>query len=175
MALYYLCQWAIVALITYIPYRWLYTRKIQRNYPPGPRPLPIVGSLRDFPAAGVPEFQHWLKHKDVYGPISSVTVLGMTLVLVHDKKAAHDLLEQSATKTSGRPSMVFANQLCGYESITLCQGYTSTFRLHRKLLHRELGTKVAAAQFQDTQEIEVGRQLVRALNEPEKWLDHFKT
>ena len=71
--------------------------------------------------------------------------------------------------------MTFANKLCGYESIVLCQGYTSTFRRYRKLLHQELGTKVSAAQFRDAQEVEVNRQLVRALQEPVKWLEHFKT
>ena len=101
--------------------------------------------------------------------------MGMTLVLVHDKRAAHELLEQAASKTSGRPTMVMANKLCGYESIVLCQGYNSTFRRYRKYLHRELGTKVSAAQFRDVQEFEVKRQLVRTLNEPEKWLDHCKT
>lgn len=99
----------------------------------------------------------------------------MTLVIIHDQKLAHHLLEQTASKTSGRPEMVFANKLCGYESIVLCQGYTSTFRHYRKLLHQELGTKVLAAKFEDAQEVEVNRQLVRALNEPQKWLEHYKT
>jgi hypothetical protein len=123
----------------------------------------------------LPEYQHWLRHKDLYGPISSVTLLGTTLVIIHDKKAAYDLLEKTSIKTSGRPSMTFANKLCGYERIVLCQGYNSTFRQYRKLLHQDLGTKVSAAQFQDAQEVEVNRQLVRVLNEPDKWLEHLKT
>lgn len=99
----------------------------------------------------------------------------MTLVTIHDKKVAHELLEQSSSKTSGRPTMVMANKLCGYESIVPCQSYNPTFRRCRKLLHQELGTKVSAAEFRGVQETEVNRHLVRALNEPEKWLEHFKT
>jgi hypothetical protein len=116
-----------------------------------------------------------MTHKDLYGEISSVTVLGTTLVLVHNKQMAHELLEKMASKTSGRPTMVMANKLCGYEAIVVCQGYTPKFRRYRKYLHQELGTKVSAARFGDIQETEVGRQLVRALNEPGKWLDHCKT
>lgn len=135
----------------------------------------MLGNIKDFPPDGTPEHLHWLKHKDLYGGISSVTVMGMTLVIVHDKKMAHDLLDQTAGKTSGRPTMVMANKLCGYESIVVCQGYNPMFRRYRKFLHQELGTKVTAAQFRGAQESEVGRQLVRALREPEKWLEHYKT
>jgi hypothetical protein len=170
-----LLQWSIISLATYVVYRYVSTQGARRNLPPGPKPLPIVANIQDFPPANVPEFQHWLKHKDLYGSISSITVLGMTLVIIHDKKVAHDLLEQNAIKTSGRPTMVFANQMCGYEAILLCRGYNDAFRHQRKLLHRELGTVVSAAQFRDVQGLEVNRQLVRALNEPEKWLEHFKT
>jgi hypothetical protein len=131
--------------------------------------------LKDLPPDGTPEFQHWLKHKDLYGGISSVTVLGRTLVAIHDKKMAHEILEQNSSKTSGRPEMVMARKLCGYERIVVCQNYDATFRRCRKYLHQELGTKVSAGQFCSAQEVEASRQLVRALNEPEKWIEHFKT
>lgn len=164
---------AIAVLTGYLAYRYLLSSG--RKLPPGPRALPLLGNARDFPPAGALEYEHWLKHKDLYGPISAVTVLGTTLVLIHDKKAAHDLLELTSLKTSGRPTMVFASELCGYGSIILgCEGYTARFRNCRKQLHRELGTTVSAAKFQGAQQREVSRQLVRTLNEPEKWLEHIK-
>jgi hypothetical protein len=162
---------AIVTTICYITYQ----HYAQRDRIPGPKGLPLLGNIKDLPPPDVPEYQHWLKHKDLYGSISSVNVLGMTLILIHDKKLAHDLLDQSASRTSGRPTMVMANELCGYASITLCQSYTPEFRRARRFLHRELGTKVSAAQFQDAQASEVARQLVRALDEPERLLEHFRT
>ncbi|KAJ5109163.1 hypothetical protein N7456_005838 [Penicillium angulare] len=163
----------IITLVGYLIYQRS-TPKSKLNLPPGPKPFPIVGNIKDFPPDGTPEYQHWLKHKDLYGGVSSVTVMGMTLVMIHDKQAAHELLEKS-NKTAGRPTMIMANKLCGYESIVVCQPYDSNFRRCRKHLHQELGTKVSAATFRDVQEIEVYRQLVRSLNEPDKWLEHFKT
>lgn len=162
----------VSVLAAYLIYRL--TRK-HPNLPPGPKPLPLIGNLNDFPPAGTPESQHWLAHKDLYGGISSVSVLGTTLVLIHDKKAAHELLDGHSGKTSGRPNMTMANKLCGYENIVLCQSSSPTFHRYRRFLHRELGTTVSAAEFRGIQEVEVNRQLVRALEEPGKWLQHFKT
>lgn len=71
--------------------------------------------------------------------------------------------------------MVMANKLCGYGAIVLCQSYNAVFRRCRKFLHRELGTKVSAAQFRSDQEVAVKQQLVRTLGDPDRLLDHFKT
>lgn len=150
-------------------------QKGHRSLPPGPKPWPLLGNMADFPPAGMPEHLHWLQHKDLYGGLSSVTVMGTTLVLIHDRRMAHELLEQTSLKTSGRPEMMMANKMCGYEAITICQSYTPMFRRYRKLLHMELGTKTAAAQFQGLQEDEVKRQLMRALRDPDNWLEHYKT
>lgn len=168
----------VVLGITIIVGYWIYqqsTQTSQNKLPPGPKPYPIVGNIKDFPPDGTPEYQHWLKHKDRYGGVSSVTVLGSTLVMIHDKQAAHDLLEKASKKTSGRPTMIMANKLCGYESTVVCQPYDSTFRRSRKFLHQELGTAAAVATFRYVQEFELKRQLVRALNGPERWLEHLKT
>ena len=35
--------------------------------PPGPKRLPVLGNIFDLPPAGVREWEHWLKHKDLYG------------------------------------------------------------------------------------------------------------
>lgn len=163
---------AILGLVAYTVYH--HSTKPRGKLPPGPKPLPLLGNIRDFPPNGVPEHLHWIKHKDLYGPVSSVTVMGMTLVIVNDRQMAHDLLDQDAVKTSGRPTMEMAGKLCGYENVLLCQGYTPDYLRRRKFVHQELGTKASAAQFLGVQVAEVGRQLVRSLREPGDLLRHFK-
>lgn len=97
-------QIIIAVLGTLFLFQWYQTKK-NANLPPGPKGLPIIGNLMDLPPKSVPEYQHWLSFKDTYGPISSITVLGTTLVLIHDKQAAHDLLEKAASETSSRPKV----------------------------------------------------------------------
>ncbi|KAF7553348.1 hypothetical protein G7Z17_g3701 [Cylindrodendrum hubeiense] len=128
----------------------------------------------DLPPKGVPEFQHWLKHKETYGSISSITVMGQTLVIIHDRQAVHDLMEKKSSKTSARPKTEFASKLCGMGEFLTMQQYDSKFRRGRGFMHQEFGTRVAASRFGDLQEEEVGRFLLRVLSEPENVIEHIK-
>ncbi|KJZ70820.1 hypothetical protein HIM_09779 [Hirsutella minnesotensis 3608] len=164
----------IIAMSGFITY-WQNSRKTARSpLPPGPKPLPIVGNIMDLPPQGVPEFEHWLKHKDAYGPISSVSVLGQTLIILHDKQAALDLLQKRSRICSGRPGTEFA-KLCGYGKWVVLQQDDEYLRRCRKLMHQQLGTKSAVAEFSYIQEIEVRRFLFRILNGPETLVKHLKT
>lgn len=35
--------------------------------PPGPKPLPVLGNIRDLPGPEAKQWEHWLKHKELYG------------------------------------------------------------------------------------------------------------
>jgi hypothetical protein len=75
--------------------------------PPGPRPLPLLGNIYDLPTEEIPEYKHWSKHQEKYGPVTSVTVLGQSIVTLNDKQIAVDILDKKSLKTSSRPWLEF--------------------------------------------------------------------
>lgn len=50
-------------------------------------------------------------HTYELGGISSVTIMGQTLVIVHDVRLAFELLEKRSVKHSSRPKQVFAGEM----------------------------------------------------------------
>ena len=94
-----------------------YQRRRGLPYPPGPRPLPIIGNLLD-----IPKKFSWLsytelsnKHGMIYsvvnvlftermaGDILSFRVLGKVIVVLNSFKASKDLFERRGDIYSDRP------------------------------------------------------------------------
>lgn len=165
----------IVVALAFVIYR-LFFRKKQTllPVPPGPKPLPILGNINDLPPPGVPEYEHWLPFKDKYGPVSSVNVLGQTMVILHDSDAVMELLEKTSMKTSARAYLFFATEMCGFGDFLPAMPYDDEFRQHRKYIHQQLGTLALAARFSDVQDVESKRLLLRVLNDPENFMEHIK-
>lgn len=99
-----------VLILSYLIKKLVFTQK-KLPLPPDPKGLPMVGNVPDLPPKGGLEWQHWLKHKDLYGPISSVTVFGQTIILLHDYESAIELLDRRGAKYSSRGRMVFAGEM----------------------------------------------------------------
>jgi hypothetical protein len=143
--------------------------------PPGPPPLPIVGNVRDLPPAGSRPWEFWLQHKDLYGPISSISALGRNMIVVHDPEIIAELLEKRGGKYSSRPWFPFASDLCEYANGTVLLPSGHKIRAHRKYMHATIGTKAALAQHVEHQSIEVRRFLLRVMEQPDELLEHIKS
>ncbi|KAI1814974.1 putative cytochrome P450 oxidoreductase OrdA-like protein [Poronia punctata] len=196
--------------------------------PPGPKGLPVLGNLNDLPKPGVLEAHHWLEHKKLYGkfsstselvpaygdeeltlrclspstgPISSVTVLGQSIIIINDAQLAFELLEKRSAKYSSRPNQVFSSELyvCGSygsglgrlfhvgQSLTSkstsrvgwantigMSPYNKRFRAMRKNLTRVIGSTGSLAQFNDLQLAESAHFLLHVLRSPDNILDHVR-
>lgn len=165
----------LFVLLGILLYWFLLPKNANHDLPPGPRPLPLVGNILDLPPPGRPEFQHWFQLKAKYGPISSVTVLGTTLVMLQSNEAIQEIMVKKLTKTSARPHLHFANELCGFGVLTPGLTYGPEHRLHRKFMRQQMGTKNLVRQFYDIEDVESRRFLLRVLNRPDDLIKHIKT
>jgi hypothetical protein len=86
-------------------------RKSSAPLPPGPKGLAILGNIKDLPPPGKPEHEHWINYRTSHGPITAFTVMGQTLIIMHDRRMVVELMEKRGSNYSGRPLMKFANEL----------------------------------------------------------------
>ncbi|KAJ5634337.1 hypothetical protein N7528_002179 [Penicillium herquei] len=161
-----LFQGLVVGLFIFVLYRYRQQRRALIGLPPGPRPVPLLGNVRDLPPKGSLEYRHWLTHKDVYGPVSSVTVLGHTLIFMHSREAAREILEKNAHKSAGRPSLSWAVRMCGYDKLLPFLQNDETHVRGRKAIHQQINTPAAAARTSHVLHVEVRRFLKRVLDRP---------
>ncbi|RAH58420.1 cytochrome P450 [Aspergillus piperis CBS 112811] len=166
---------AFACLILLFIYLFIYQQSPSLPLPPGPKGKPIFGNLSDLPPPDTPEWQHWMKHKERYGPITSVTILGQPIIILHDAHIATELLEKRSLKYSSRPRSVFLGEMIGWNDTLAMQPYNTRFRLYRKALHQILGTKSLVSKFNSLQELEARRLLRRMLDDPGEWVQHLKT
>lgn len=176
MILEFLAVASLIAIALYVLNELVFelgSRKLP--LPPGPKGLPLVGNVKDLPPSGEREYLHWFKFKDVYGPINSVTVLGQTMIILHDRDLACELMEKRAVLHSGRPVMTFLNS-CGWERGVGAQQNNTSFKAQRKHIFQQIGTKNSVSKFWGLQEIVVGRFLWRANKDHGRNLEqHIKT
>jgi hypothetical protein len=100
-------------------------------------------------------------------------VLGRLYVLVHDQQLAHDILFKQSAKSSERPWAEFAFSMCGLNEF-MAAPYDGDFRFRRKLMHQQLGTAKLVAEFDDIQQAEAKRFLMRVLDRPDATLKHLQ-
>ncbi|KAE8385720.1 cytochrome P450 [Aspergillus alliaceus] len=152
----------------------VHEKRASAPLPPGPPPKPIVGNLGDLPKPEEKDWLHWLKHKKLYGPISSVTMFGQTIVIVNDWRMAYDILDKRSAKHSSRPRLTFAGEMVGWNNSFALLEYSDRLREYRKALHRVMGTKTLASRLNPVQEVETRRFLLRVLEKPDDLIQHIR-
>ncbi|KAI5359250.1 putative cytochrome P450 [Septoria linicola] len=146
--------------------------RLHKKLPPGPKGFPIVGNLFDLPPTGGRDWEHWATHKDQYGAITSLTVLGSTIIVLHDYASAFEILEKKCGHSAERPRLDFLMNMCNWgHNLALQQFDDLRHRTGRKQLHSYIGTPASMARFNDVQELQSHRFLLRVLRKP-KTLGH---
>ncbi|CAN9281390.1 unnamed protein product [Alternaria alternata] len=139
--------------------------------PPGPKGLPLLGNINDLPKPGILECHHWLQHKDRYGPISSITVLGQTFIIVNDADVAVELLSNRAATFSGRPHMVFSGDMYAFR-MPGCN--TEMSNADAGSAGQEPSSSTSLKVFDRIQNEEAAHFLLNVLDSPNELFEHIK-
>jgi len=142
----------------------IYRRRGRPPYPPGPRPLPLVGNLFDIPK----EFS-WLSYAQLskkHGDVLSFHVFGKVIVVLNSLKANKDLLERRADMYSDRPVIPIVEMMKWGWIVTFSR-YTESWRLKRKLLDRSL-RPAALTGYHPLMETKAHALLTQLLSNPEQ-------
>ncbi|KAJ4985571.1 hypothetical protein SVAN01_08948 [Stagonosporopsis vannaccii] len=176
MAVEFLVVGSLIAIVLYVLNQLVVKSRTKRlPLPPGPKGLPLIGNVKDLPPANGIEFLHWLKLKERHGPIISLNVLGQTMIIIHDKEMASELMDKRAAIHSGRPVMPFVYS-CGWEDVVGAQQNNVSFRTQRKYLFQQVGTKNLVSRYWPLQERVVARFLWRANRDNgQDLLQHIQT
>ncbi|KAF7192514.1 Multifunctional cytochrome P450 monooxygenase [Pseudocercospora fuligena] len=151
-----------------------HVRRISIKLPPGPTRLPLIDNMLDMPPKGGRNWEHYTKQRDLYGPITSLTALGTTIILLHDFNLAEEFLSKRAVIASDRPRPFFLTEMCGWNRNIGFIPYDRRLRGMRKHIHSLLGTQTALADFNPVQDIETRRFLLRILRKPDQFLNYIK-
>ncbi|TVY47716.1 O-methylsterigmatocystin oxidoreductase [Lachnellula occidentalis] len=163
-------------LALYVILRLLRSKSDGRPLPPGPKGLPVLGNINDLPKPNEPEWQHWLQHKDLYGPISSVTILGQTMVIISDPEVAFELMRDRSAIHSSRPGQIFSGEIpsVGWKNATAMSPYNDTWKIHRKNITKVASTNTSVTMFDRVQEVETVHFLLNLLDSPNDLFDHIR-
>jgi hypothetical protein len=99
------------AISATVVFGWLtrHNRHNGRVFPPGPKPLPLIGNLLDMPKEKDWEtYRAWNKR---YGEVVYVEALGSKLVILSSATAMNVLLDKRSAIYSDRPRTVMASEL----------------------------------------------------------------
>ncbi|KAF5338823.1 hypothetical protein D9758_012046 [Tetrapyrgos nigripes] len=131
--------------------------------PPGPKGIPIVGNILDMPSE-----REWITFADwgaQYGGISSVTLMGQTMIIVNSTEVMEEL-DKKGSLYSDRPRLEMGGELVGYSKTLVLVPYGNRFRNYRRHVSKLIGSNNAMAQFMPMEELETHKFLKRVLADP---------
>ena len=105
------------------------------NFPPGPRPLPVIGNLLEMKKFNHVTMAAWAKQ---YGRIYMLTVLGKKVFIVTDIELAREALLRQGSVFAGRPTSYVMSCWYEFQPGLAFEDYGATWKLLRKLSHSAL-------------------------------------
>ncbi|KAF9890487.1 hypothetical protein FE257_005892 [Aspergillus nanangensis] len=160
----------ITSLLGLVILRLLYEYQRDRNLPPGPRRLPLIGNIYQAPQV-LPwrTFDEWSKR---YGPIMSAQFGRQTMIFITDAAIARELLDKRGSIYGDRPRMVMAGENLTKGMHIMLRQYDDRFRLHQRMEAPVLSPR-ASSTYYPIQDLE-SKQLLHELLSSNDYVRHFE-
>ncbi|KZT01834.1 cytochrome P450 [Laetiporus sulphureus 93-53] len=161
----------IVLLMLTISFHMV-VRRPTRHLPPGPHPIPIVGSAHQIPA-GYPykRFHEWSK---LYGNILYTPILGYSVLVLNSLPVAKELLDRRGSKYSDRPKFTLMTELIGWDRVAAFLPYGKRWRRQRQWIQAAYNSPETITDFRVLQRRETCFLLSELCEHPKEAKVHFK-
>ncbi|KAH9886921.1 cytochrome P450 [Cubamyces lactineus] len=163
-------QFVVIALLVPLFLRTIITHR-RRRLPPGPKGLPILGSVLELPGAFQElKFAEWGKQ---YGDIVYLKVFRTPTIVLNSLETIREVLERRSAKYSDRPRMTLLVEVMEQTAALVSIPYGDRLRKHRKWLHDGVANKNNLMEYRDVQRREVRRLLRNLLDNPKAFREHM--
>ncbi|KAI0339656.1 cytochrome P450 [Trametopsis cervina] len=146
---------------------WLvWTYRQWSALPPGPKGMPIVGNVFQMMTP-----KTWLlltEWTKTYGPIYSLNIVGIPVVVIGSAEVAADLLDRRADSFSDRPRFVMGSELMSREKFVLYTPYNAHFIRLRRAVQDGFSSRAVKA-YSPIQEREAAIMLRNFMKDPAGW------
>ncbi|KLO13432.1 cytochrome P450 [Schizopora paradoxa] len=148
---------------------YLWRRRTPRR-PPGPKRLPIIGSLLQMPSTSL--WEKALEWRRSYGDLVYLENLGKPMLIINSYEAAVELLGDRSSKYSSRPHLVMAIDMEGWGWNLVMAPYDDRLRKGRAYQHRFFNSR-ETANLLGAQLSEARRAVKNILENPSKYKEEI--
>ncbi|KAG1732053.1 cytochrome P450 [Suillus lakei] len=151
--------------------RFIKNRQNKSSLPPGPAPLPLLGSVLSVDAK-----EPWLTYTEwcaTYGDLVFVRILDQEVVVVNSQHIAEALMDKRSRIYSDRPYLATLEPY-GWSVNFSFMRYGDEWRLCRRLFHQTFRPE-SAVKFRPMQIRRARQMVVNLIDEPQHYYNHFAT
>ncbi|KAF8897014.1 cytochrome P450 [Mucidula mucida] len=164
---------SLIGTISLVVLKALFFPRRARPLPPGPKGLPLVGNLFNFPAV-----EEWIVFKDLGEQYNSdiiyYNVAGQDIVVVNTIEAANELFIKRSSIYSDKPSFLMLTTMVGFKWHFAFYPYGEQWKEHRKVFHKSLEGPVLAA-VQHPHILDSARYLLRRIRDkPDRFMEDLR-
>ncbi|EPS95637.1 hypothetical protein FOMPIDRAFT_1168371 [Fomitopsis schrenkii] len=148
------CLLALFFFLLYKAYGRLRSRSTLL-LPPGPRRLPIIGSVHQLPLEH--QYITFMDWKETYGDIVYLQIFNRPSIVLNSAKAMDDLLSKRGSRYSDRPDTILVTEILGFTHNVSLMHYGHQWRRQRRWFQTAFQTASALESYTELQHRESTR------------------